>query len=277
MKPVEFRYEAPRRLGDALELLAAAGLGGKALAGGQSLVPMMNFRLARPAVIVDLNRIGDLDGIGVSQDGIVIGAMTRHQAVVESSALRDAVPILPWAARHIGHWAIRNRGTVGGSVAHADPAAEWPAVLQALGARAVVASTRGTRSVSLDALIVGPLTTTLEPDELIVRIEMDRPEPGARWGFYEVARRPGDFALVGAVVRADTTGATVTWFGLGGRPEHRTFPGVRDEDALTAALDAVQEQLPAVSDVHASDAWRRRVAVTVARRAWRAAMDQEAE
>jgi carbon-monoxide dehydrogenase medium subunit len=277
VKPVQFRYEAPRRLEDALELLAAAGMGGKPLAGGQSLVPMMNFRLARPDVVVDLNRIDALDGIQVGGGGIVIGAMTRHQAVVESAALRDAAPILPWAARHIGHWAIRNRGTVGGSVAHADPAAEWPAVLQALGARAVVASTRGTRSVALDALIVGPLTTTLEPDELIVRIELDRPQPDTRWGFYEVARRPGDFALVGAVVRVDTAGTAVTWFGLGGRPEQRTFPGIREGEALTEALAAATGTLPAVSDIHASDAWRRRVAATVALRAWQAAMNQEAE
>jgi carbon-monoxide dehydrogenase medium subunit len=277
VKPVQFRYEAPRRLEDALELLAAAGMGGKPLAGGQSLVPMMNFRLARPDVVVDLNRIDALDGIQVGGGGIVIGAMTRHQAVVESAALRDAAPILPWAARHIGHWAIRNRGTVGGSVAHADPAAEWPAVLQALGARAVVASTRGTRSVALDALIVGPLTTTLEPDELIVRIELDRPQPDTRWGFYEVARRPGDFALVGAVVRVDTAGTAVTWFGLSGRPEQRTFPGIREGEALTEALAAATGTLPAVSDIHASDAWRRRVAATVALRAWQAAMNQEAE
>jgi CO/xanthine dehydrogenase FAD-binding subunit len=271
VKPVQFRYVAPETVEDAVRPLAAAGLGGKALAGGQSLVPMMNFRLARPEVLVDLNRIRNLAGIQVDRERIRIGAMTRHQTICESEELRAAFPLLPEAAGHIGHWAIRNRGTIGGSVAHADPAAEWPAVLKAVGARLIIQGPHGSRTTTVDDLVAGPLSTTLAPDELIVAVEIDRPPAAVRWGCYEVARRPGDFALVGAVVRVEGDRATWTWFGLGGPPVSRSLDHVQDGRARAEGLKIMVGELEAVSDLQATAEWRRRVAVTVAERAFQQA------
>jgi carbon-monoxide dehydrogenase medium subunit len=273
VKPVRFRYVAPTTVEEAVEALVDAGIAGKALAGGQSLVPMMNFRLARPEVLVDLGRIQTLVGIRVDADVIRLGAMTTHQQVAESTALAETLPLLPEAARHIGHWAIRNRGTVGGSVAHADPAAEWPAVLMALDAHVHVRGREGERAVSLAELVVGPLTVNLAPDEIITRIDVPRPGPDVRWGFYEVARRPGDFALVGTVAKVEAGAVTWTWFGLGGTPVQRRLMGGAP-DAVREGLNALCRDLPAESDGHASAGWRRQVAATVAMRAWEKATDQ---
>ena len=267
MKPVGFRYYTPGTVDDALAILAEAGMSGKALAGGQSLVPMMNFRLARPEVVVDLNRIPELSGIRIDGEAVVIGAMTRHQTIADSVQLREVFPLLPRAASHIGHWAVRNRGTIGGSLAHADPAAEWPAALQTADARVEVAGPRGRRRITIGELVVGPLTVSLEPEELIVAVHVPRPSKGMAFGFHELARRPGDFALVGAVVRVADGRADWTWFGLGHRPETRGVAGAKPGPALAGQLREVLADVPVTGDIHAGEAWRRQVAVTVAERA----------
>ena len=278
MKPVRFEYVAPSSLAEALTVLDQAGWGGKVLAGGQSLVPMMNFRLARPEVLVDLNPLRELAGIERDGEGWRVGAMTRH-ATMETATDFAELPLIAKAARLIGHWAIRNRGTVGGSLAHADPAAEWGAVFTALGATVDVARRGGTRTLAVADLIVGPLTTALEPNEVITAVRIPRAVTAARWGIYEVVQRPGDFALVGAVARVAGDDVAWTWFGLGGRPETRSVQGfgrMSEADrtqALTEALAGLEPQ----TDGHVSGAWRRRVAVTAALRAYQDAMGQAVE
>jgi carbon-monoxide dehydrogenase medium subunit len=202
MKPARFRYARAGNLAEALALLTEAPGDTKLLAGGQSLVPMLNMRLVRPAVLVDVNGLHELTGITPTADGgLRIGALTRHAELAASPAVMERAPLLAAAARHVGHAAIRNQGTLGGSLAHADPAAELPAALLALDARVQVAGTRGTREVAADSFFRGLLTTALEPDEILTAIEVPAQPPG--WGFVEIARRPGDFALAGvaAVVR----------------------------------------------------------------------------
>ena len=198
MKPAPFEYAVPETLEEALELLA--GEDAKALAGGQSLVPLLNFRLARPRLLVDLNRIVGLDGIRVENGTLFLGALVRQAALERSDAVAEQWPLLRQAIRFVGHPQTRTRGTVGGSVVHADPAAELPCVLATLGARFHVRSRRGARVVSAGELFVGALITSLEPDELLVEIEVPAPPPGARSAFVEYARTHGDFALAGVAL-----------------------------------------------------------------------------
>jgi len=198
MKPAPFEYAAPETLEEALELLA--GDDAKALAGGQSLVPLLNFRVARPRLLVDLNRIVGLDGIRVENGTLFLGALVRQAALERSDAVAEQWPLLRQAIRFVGHPQTRTRGTVGGSVVHADPAAELPCVLATLGARFHVRSRRGARVVSAGELFVGALITSLEPDELLVEIEVPAPPPGARSAFVEYARTHGDFALAGVAL-----------------------------------------------------------------------------
>jgi CO/xanthine dehydrogenase FAD-binding subunit len=200
VKPAPFDYAAPSSLDEALSLL---GEDAKPLAGGQSLVPLLNFRLARPALLVDLNRVPGLAGIRRAGGVLRIGAMTRQAALERSTLVADGWPLLRDAVRHAGHPQTRNRGTVGGSVAHADPAAELPC---ALDARFHVRAARGARTLSADELFAGPLQTSLEPDELLVEIEVPPLPDGAPSGFAEHARTHGDFALAGVAVAGDRIG-----------------------------------------------------------------------
>lgn len=209
MKPAPFAYFAPRTLAEALTLVAEHGDAGKLLAGGQSLVPTMNFRLAQPAVLVDLNRVPELafleeDGRG----GLRIGAMTRHRTLERSSQVARRAPLLHAAMPHIAHVQIRNRGTIGGSLAHADPAAELPAVMVALDARFKLVSERGERWVAAADFYQGLFTTALEPDEILTEVAVPAPAPRTGWAFQEIARRHGDYAIVGvaATVRLDAAG-----------------------------------------------------------------------
>ncbi len=271
MKPVRFRYEAPHTVEEAVDHLSAAGIGGKALAGGQSLVPMMNFRLARPSVLVDLNGIAALRGITVAENHVELGALVRHQAVADSERLRHALPVLARTASLIGHWGIRTRGTVGGSVVHADPSAEWPAVLAALGAELELVGPSGTRRVPAGEFILGPLTTAIETDEILSRIYIPRAPAPLRCTIEEMARRPGDFALAGSV--AVHAGQEIRWtfFGLGGPPETVAVAQAdrQDEAALRQQLAERVAELEVTGDMHGGAEWRRRVAVAVALRAWR--------
>jgi len=197
VKPAPFDYAAPPSLEAALALLDDES---RPLAGGQSLVPMLNFRIAQPARLVDLNGIGELDYLRCADGALRIGALTRQAALERSELVQRGWPLLLDAVRLVGHPAIRSRGTVGGSVAHADPAAELPVALVALDARFHLRSTRGARSVPASEFFVGPLTTVLEPDELLVEIEVPSLAAGARAVFVEHARTHGDFAIAGAAV-----------------------------------------------------------------------------
>jgi carbon-monoxide dehydrogenase medium subunit len=198
MKPSRFAYHAPTTISESVALLAEHGDDAKPLAGGQSLVPLMNLRLAAPAVLVDLNGIGEL--AYVFDDGVrlVLGAMTRHRVVAGSDRVRAACPLLAHAASHIGYPAIRVRGTVGGSLAHADPVSELPCVAITLDAELVLASATGRRSVPAADFFQGYFTTAIEPGELLVEVRFPQVADGAGWGFAELARKAGDYALVAA-------------------------------------------------------------------------------
>jgi carbon-monoxide dehydrogenase medium subunit len=287
VKPAPFRYARAAGLAEATALLAAAPGESKLLAGGQSLVPMLNMRLVRPAVLVDLNGIRELTGITPTPDrGLRIGAMTRHAELVASAAVREHAPLLAEAARHVGHAAIRNQGTLGGSVAHADPAAELPAALVALDARLQVTGPRGIRIIAAGEFFRGLLVTALAPDEVLTAVEVPAQPPG--WGFAEIARRPGDFALAGvvAVVRAEHPltppspppegeGALVrlVGFGVGDRPirltgAERLLTGAPlDIESAARAGTAAGPDCDPPGDVHGSADYRRHLATVLTERA----------
>jgi len=271
MKPPPFEYYAPTSLDEALALMAQHGYGAKALAGGQSLVPTMNFRLAAPSVLVDLNRIPELGYIRPASDGgLLIGAMTRHVQVEKSPKVADKYPLLHATMPKIAHPQIRNRGTFGGSIAHADPAAELPALLRAVGGRIKAQSTRGSRWIPADDFFQGFFTTALAEDELITEVHLPALPAGSGWAVEEVSRRHGDFALVGvmAVVSLDASGrcdqARIALFGVGDGPMlASTAMGVlrgerlTDEAIAAAAEAASQKDVDPPSDVHATAAFRR--------------------
>jgi carbon-monoxide dehydrogenase medium subunit/6-hydroxypseudooxynicotine dehydrogenase subunit alpha len=279
MKPPRFDYERPEALDEALAVLAARGEEAKPLAGGQSLVPLLNFRLARPECVVDLNEISELAYVRAENGALRIGAMTRQAELERSEAAAARWPLLVEAVRLVGHPQIRNRGTVGGSVAHADPAAELPAALSALGATYHVRSARGARSLRFDELPVTHLTTSLEPDELLVEIEVPAPPPRTGSAFVEFARRHGDFALAGAAAVVTLTEgglcerAAIALIAAGPTPVRATGA---EEPLAGAALDerlaaeaaalAVADTRPA-SDVHGSAEFRRGLAEVMVRRA----------
>jgi CO/xanthine dehydrogenase FAD-binding subunit len=201
MKPPPFAYVAPTTLDEALAELDDAGEDAKVLAGGQSLLPLLNFRLARPSVMIDLNRTAGLSDVRRTDGVVRIGAMTRTSMLERSSLIAESWPLLRDAAGYVGHAAIRNRGTVGGSVAHADPTAELPVAFTALGARMHVRSRNAARIVRAADFFTGRLTTALEPNELLVGIELDALPTGTTHGFAEYARTAGDFAIAGACAR----------------------------------------------------------------------------
>ena len=227
MKPAPFRYLAPRSAEEALSYLAEYGYDAKVLAGGQSLVPTMNFRLAQPAVLVDLNRASELFYVNEVADGTVhLGAMTRQRTVEQSAVVARRVPLLHATMPHIAHVQIRNRGTIGGSLAHADPAAELPAVMVALSAQFRLRSLQGERTVAAEDFYIGLFTTDLQPDEILAEIVVPPPPPRTGWAFQEVARRHGDYALVGAAatvtLAADgrCSAARLIYFSVGDGPHH---------------------------------------------------------
>ncbi len=270
MKPAPFRYARPRHLADAVGLLAAGDHDVKILAGGQSLVPMLNLRLVRPAVLVDLNGVPGLDGITATPaGGLAIGTLVRHSALAETPLVILRAPLLAEAARHVGHAAIRHRGTLGGSLAHADPAAELPAALVALDAEFVLHGPRGDRTVAASRFFLGLMTTALAPDEILTEIRI--PPQGPGWGFAEVVRRAGDFALAGVAAHlgrpsgssARFESARLVGFGASDRPVRF----IAAEDTLrNGTLDpaAAAEACDPPDDVHASADYRRHlVAVLV--------------
>jgi CO/xanthine dehydrogenase FAD-binding subunit len=268
MKPPVFEYFAPRSLDDTLSLLSQHGEDGKILAGGQSLLPMLNFRLLAPSCLIDINRIDGLSGIALDGQDLVIGATTRTRALEFSREVTQACPLICEVVPHIAHFQIRNRGTVGGSLSHADPAAELPATMAALGARFVLMSLRGERSVTANEFFTGYLTTCLEPDEMLTQIRVPAQAPSSGYAFLEVSRRHGDFALVGvaAVLSLDADGrcasARIVLTGAHETP----FCATAAADVLRGSLishrhidqaaSLVTEGLEPQSDIHASSEYR---------------------
>ncbi|MGH7775384.1 MAG: FAD binding domain-containing protein [Candidatus Binatia bacterium] len=280
MKPAPFEYLAPVEVQEALELLARYGDEAKILAGGQSLMPLMNLRLARPKVIIDINRLSSLSSISPGPNGgITIGALTRQRVLERSELIKDRNPLLAATIPLIGHFQIRNRGTIGGSLVHADPAAELPAVSMVIGAELVLKSARGDRVVRADDFFLGYMTTAIEPSELLTEIRIPSWKPGVGWAVDEVARRKGDFAIVGAAVLLQTNGndtcqdVRIVLFGIGGKPVRmqRAEGMLRgrslDQRVLADIAMTVSEDLDPDSDVHASAEYRKEVGGVVTRRA----------
>jgi CO/xanthine dehydrogenase FAD-binding subunit len=288
MKPPRFDYLAPTSLDEALALLAEHGEDAKVLAGGQSLVPLLNFRLVRPEHLVDLNEIPGLEGIREDDGWLAIAGMTRQRAVETSALVRERCPLLAEAMPQIGHVQIRNRGTVAGSIAHADPAAELPAVVAALGGEMVVRSRSGRRVLTSDAFFVGYLTTALDPTELLVEVRV--PATPARTGtaFMEVSRRHGDFALVGvaATLTLDASGTctrcAVALTGVGPTPvvAREAAQALVGVTPTAKALEDVGRRVSASvtpdSDLHASSEYRTHVAGVLTRRALARAAERAA-
>ena len=279
MKPIRFDYFDPESIPEAVALLREHGPDAKLLAGGQSLVPLLNMRLARPTAIVDLNRVPGLDYIREEGSHLAIGALTRQRAIERSELVAAQQPLLHAATRLIAHPQIRNRGTAGGSLAHADPAAEYPAVALALDAQLRVVGPGGERMLAASDFFVTYLTTALEPDEMLVEVRVPVLPPRTGWSFQEVSRRHGDFALAGAAVTLTLDGETcssscIVLFGVAPTPVRATaaeevIAGERAgndlfESAGRAAAGALEEPL---SDVHATAEYRRHLASVLTRRA----------
>jgi CO/xanthine dehydrogenase FAD-binding subunit len=265
---------------EAISALTAEGYGAKFLAGGQSLIPAMNFRLAQPAVLVDLGRLDELRGIRDDGSGLYIGAMTRHSDIERSQAVRERAPLLAEAMPWIAHLQIRNRGTVGGSLAHADPAAELPAVMLALDARLHLRGPGGDRALPFCDFCTGFFSTALAPDELVTGVEIPALPAGTGCAFEEVSRRHGDFALVGvcAVLTVDAGGtctrASVTLLSVGDGPvcavsaEELLRGRPITPDAVRAAAEAAAtSDIDPPADIHASAAYRRQLTRVLTARA----------
>ena len=281
MKPAWFDYYAPRSLDEALRILADAGANGRVLAGGQSLMPMLNCRLLNPDVLVDINRIDGLNRLDDTQDGLTVGALVRHADLLHDHRVRESWPLLFEATKQVAHPAIRNRGTVCGSIAHNDPAAEHPSVLVTLDGTVVIAGAAGRRELPAEQFFTGILSNALQPGEMVVAVRYPRSPAGTGVGFVEFARRLGDFAIAGAAATLTVRDgvcerARLTIVGMGQGPVRARTA----EDALTgrrlgdegdeAFADAAEKAKAAVEpadDVHASAAYRRHLAGVMAKRA----------
>ncbi|TMB68631.1 MAG: xanthine dehydrogenase family protein subunit M [Deltaproteobacteria bacterium] len=285
MKPAPFEYFAPLELQEALDLLERYGDEAKILAGGQSLMPLMNLRLARPGLIIDINRLSSLDTITATPEGgLTIGALTRQRALERSKIVQEQNPILAAAMPLIGHFQIRNRGTIGGSLVHADPAAELPAVSLLLGAEFLLRSKSAVRVVPAAEFFLSYLTTAIRPAELLTEIRLPKWPSGEAWAVQEIARRKGDFALIGVALRAELDGeetvqkAVIVMFGVDSKPlrmerAEAVLKGRRISEAFLRELSGVvAEELEPDSDIHASAAYRKEVGGVLVRRALESAL-----
>ena len=278
MKPPKFDYVAPATVAEVLEHLRENGSDTRLLAGGQSLVPLLNFRLSRPAIIIDLNRITELAYIREQNGHLAIGAMTRQRAIENADSVERQSPLLHEATKHIGHLPIRSRGTIGGSLANADPAAEDPAVITALGGVMVLNSHRGERRVRSVDFFRGLLTTAIEPDELLCEVEIPAAPAGSGWAFEEISRRHGDFALAGtaalvALENGRVVEARLAACGVGPGPvrlanaEKVIINNEISDDAIDAAAAAAALEVSPSTDVHASAGYRRKLTSAMTNRA----------
>ena len=282
MKPPRFDYHAPTTVDEAIALLVRYGGDAKVLAGGQSLMPLLNFRLSRPAALVDLNRIPSLAGIREDDGWVSFGAMTRQRAVEFSPLVARRLPLLREATRFVGHLPIRSRGTIGGSIAHADPAAEYPTIFAALDGEVRVRGPRGERRLGASELFVTYLTTSLTPEEILTEVRLPAMPEGAGWAFEEFSRRHGDFAIVGiaAMVVADGARcrtARLAAAGVGPGPVRlRDAEAIIERDglgdaAISAAGQRASELVQPDADIHASADYRRHLTRVLTERALRRA------
>ncbi len=289
MKPPPFEYFAAGDVDEAVAVKAKLGEESRFLAGGQSLVPMMNFRVAAPTALIDLNGIAALREAAVLEDGrLAVGAMVRTRRIETDPAIGRANPLLREAAAHVAHVQIRNRGTIGGSLAHADPAAEMPGIALVCGADVEVGGPEGARTIATDAFFEGIFATNLKDGELIVRIVLPGWPDGRRWGFREVSRREGDFAMVGIAAwydlgeRGRVADARLVAIGAGDRPlrlpdgEAVLIGEVPSRALFEAAGLEAQRNLQPGGDIHASAEYRREVGGVLVQRALSDAMERSA-
>jgi carbon-monoxide dehydrogenase medium subunit len=283
MKPVPFDYVAPRSIEEACAVLADAGGAARVLAGGQTLMPLLNLRMSQPFLVIDINKIENLKGVARVDGGTRIGALTRHREVMESELLAQELPVLPRAAGYIGHYQTRNRGTFGGSISLGEPAAELPATAVALGATIEACSMRGKRSIAAGDFYRGPFMTALEPDEIVTSITFPSWPKGHVTLFHELVQRPGDFALLGFVGALTIEGgklarAGLAWLGMGPTPmraktaEQALIGQAPDTiDPQHIAELAVADTAP-FDDQHTTAAYRRTVGQRIFARTLREAL-----
>jgi carbon-monoxide dehydrogenase medium subunit len=287
MKPAPFEYHAPETIEEALFLLHNYGGEAKLLAGGQSLVPAMNFRVVQPSVLIDLNRVAALSDIQEDSEGMRIGAMTRERVLEFDPRIPKQYPLLAEAMPHVAHPQIRNRGTLGGSLANADPAAELPVTMLALGARMKLRSANEERRVDAQDFFLGMFTTAIAPEEILVEIELPLLPPGTGWSFLEVAPRAGDYALMGiaALVTLDETGrckhAKLVYLNAGDGPVDAKEAGqglsgqVLDEEAIaSAAAVASEKEVNPFGNIHASPQYQRHLANVLTKQALKLALQR---
>ena len=290
MKPADFEYHRPRKIEEALSLLGEFGDDGKILAGGQSLMPLMNFRLAQPAHIIDINFIDGMDYARSDEGVIKIGCLARQSHLLDSQIVRERCPLLSEALTYVGYGQIRNRGTMCGSLAHADPAAELPAVLLALDGFVTVRNLRMKREIAARDFFKAYLTTSLSKDEMVLEASIPETPPGAGWSFMEFARRNGDFAIVGVAVlllreQEKISDARIALTGVGDKPwrepsVEQMLVGQKASTDLFAKVGAeIAAQINPGADIHASESYRRSLASVLARRAldaaWRKARNHK--
>jgi aerobic carbon-monoxide dehydrogenase medium subunit len=275
VKPAPFVHHAPHSVDEAVAVLAEVGHDGKVLAGGQSLVPMLNMRLATPSHLVDINGVPGLDQVSVTASEVRVGALVRHAQLEHHEEAGAALPLLRQALRHVAHPVIRNRGTAVGSIAHADAAGELPAVLALCDGVVEVRSAAGAREVSTGDFFAGPLETSLGPDELVVAVRFRRPAPATGTAFHERARRHGDYALAGVAAAVTVDGGRVVDARLS-FVSVTEVPGVLDLTPLLAGHDAadldvssvdeaVRGQIEPDSDIHATAEYRAMLAAHLSR------------
>lgn len=279
MRPAAFDYLVPTSLDEALAMLSERAGEARVLSGGQSLVPIMNLRLAQPETLVDIGRIPGLNSIEIEQNNIRIGAMVTHAQIEYSAPLRQTLPILPSIARHIAHPAIRNRGTFGGSLAHADPASEWPCMLLAMGGTVTATGPNGKRRIEAREFFQSVLTTALDDNEILTAIDLPLHGPGWHWSFYEIARQPGAFGLVLLLAGADIApdgsirDLRLSVGGCGPCPvtpiaDWSFMTGTRPSTAaIVRAAEQVMQTIEPSGDAHANADDRRQMAATLTTRA----------
>ena len=289
MKPGRFRYFKPSSVEETVALLAEYGEEAKVLAGGQSLIPMMNMRIARPAVIVDINALDSLGYVAEKDGGVAFGALARQRRLQQDERIANRLPLLPSVAEWMSHPQIRNRGTVLGSIVHADPAAELPAAALALGAEVSAVSVRGQRTIAAKDLYLGYYAVELAPDELATEVIFPSMTSDMGWSIHEVCRRRGDFALAGMVTIVSMSSAgslsdvRMAGYGLGGAAfrfsdVEADLVGQKPTDALIDhAARAVSEAVSADGDIHASGGYRKALAAEIARRTLREATTMAAD
>ena len=285
MYPSEFEYFAPRTIDEAIELLGRYGDDAKVLAGGQSLVPMMKLRIASPRYLIDINRIEGLGGVRRDGDRLMIGALCRHADILESALVRDVLPIMTDAAGHTADIQVRNRGTVAGSLAHADPAGDWPAVLAALDTTVTVAGPSGSRTIPLAGFIVDAYTTQLEPGEILVGLSVGIPPKPSGGAYVKFEKRAGDFAVASVAVQIELDGETcrhvaISLGALGptairaASAEQALQGHDLSEERLAAAARLVSEAADPFADTRGSVEYKRHLAGVLFRRAFAAALDR---